>query len=503
MFREKVSRRRFLGNAGKAVLGSGMLYAVGGQLIRPRHLSAGGQQEAVRVEGGDVWRQYAGTKLVFMSENTPPSSAIKAMAQDFFDLTGMEIDIRQDTLSTVQQKIGIDLRGGTTDYHLNYDQDKPVGTLFADYWADMTPFMNDSTLPQDPEGYAADKWGPNWLAIAGQFYDRNRIVALPYDNAVAVMFYRQDLFEKYSNRFQSEFGYPLEYTRDTTWKNVLDFMKFFNRPEVTEVEYGYGFQAKEGWAGQLDYQRPLYAHGQWQEWDMPNQYIGTREPGPCRWGDDQSIMTLGKMQELFDNAHPESLSWDWSGVNNAFQTGKVAMAINYGEFAASCEDPNQSVAAGGKIGYGMDPKGEPSWIVNGGQAVNATNLGIGGIAINGNLSTDMQRAAWIFVVWATSRALQKRVLTDLGGTPTRMSVMNDPEVKAGMTRPTTMPNALTFPASLEGCQEPHIVPGPKIPKFNEYMTIQSVEIAKCMSKQQSPEQTARALKTKLDQMHGV
>ena len=496
MFREKMSRRSFLQNAGKAALGGGLLMAVGGMIEKPKF------GFSATKKGDDLWRQYAGTKLIFMSENTPPSSAIKARAKEFFDLTGMEIDIRQDVLSTVQEKCGIDLKGGSTAYHLNYAQDKPMGTIFADYWADMKDFMTDSTLPQDPEGYGDDKWGYRWLDVCGRFYGEDKIVALPYDNAVAVMFYRKDLFEKYTKEFEKEFGYPLQYTDNTTWKNMLDFMKFFNKGKYN-VEYGYGFQGLEGWAGQLDFQRPLFAHGQWQEWEMEDQFVGTRNPGPCKWGDDQSIMSLTKMKDLYKSAHPESLSWDWSGVNNAFQTGKVAMCVNYGEFAATVEDPKQSVAAGGKVGYGMDPKGEPSWIVNGGQAVNATNYGIGGIAINGNLSKDLQRASYIFAMWATSKKLQKLVLETLGGTPTRMSVLNDPDVVKGMKRPTTMPNALTYPATLKGCKPPHVVPGPKIPKWNEYATIQCIEIARCMAGKQSPEATAKSLKKKLDQIHGV
>jgi multiple sugar transport system substrate-binding protein len=496
MFRGRFSRRQFC----KAAAGTGMLYAAGGFLSRPKVWAA--TKEAKATGDAALWRQYAGSKLIFLSENTPPSSAIAARKKEFFDLTGIEIDIRQDVLSTVQEKVGIDLRGGGKEYHLNYAQDKPMGCQFADNWFDMTPFMNDHTLPQDPEGYGDDKWGYRWLDVCGRFYDRDRIVSLPYDNAVALMFYRQDLFEKHSKEFEKQFGYPLVYTDDTTWKNIIDFMKFFNGGKYG-VEYGYGFQGLEGWAGQLDFQRPLYAHGEWQEWDMKDQFIGTRNPGPCRWGDDQSVMSLTKMQELYKHAHPESLSWDWSGVNNAFQTGKVAMCINYGEFAASVEDPKQSVAAGGKVGYGMDPKGEKSWIVNGKKAVNATNYGIGGIAINGNLSKDMQRAAWIFSIWATSKPLQLSVLQELGGTPTRMSVLTDPIVVKGMKRPTTMPNALTYPACLKAVVAPHVVPGPKIPKWNEYATIQCIEIAKCMAGKQGPAETAKTLKKKLDQLHGV
>jgi len=506
MSSEKMSRRKFLEKTGLAALSGGLLYAVGGSIAKPKFGFAGGQKEKEVIKkqgGGDVWRQYAGTKLIFMSENTPPSSAIKAYSKEFYDLTGMEIDVQQDVLSTVQEKVGIDLKGGTTGYDLNYAQDKPMNTMFADYWVDLHEFINDDTLPQDPEGYGQDVWGYRWLDVTGYFYNRDRLVSLPYDNAVCVMFYRKDLFEKYSNQFEKEYGYPLEYTDDTTWKNVMDFAKFFNNPKIKEVEYGIGFQGLEGWAGQLDFQRPLFSHGQWEEWSFDDPFIGTRNPGPCHWGDDQSVETLKHMQDLYALGHPESLSWNWSGVNTAFQTGKVAMCPNYGEFAATVEDPDQSIAAGGKTGYGMDPKGEPSWIVNGGKAVNGTNYGIGGIAINGNLSKDLQRASYIFAVWATSAKLQKRVLVELGGTPTRMSVLTDPEVVKGMKRPTKMPNALTYPATLKGVIPPHVVPGPKIPKWNEYSVIQCIELSKCMAKKQGPEETAKILKKKLDQMHGV
>jgi multiple sugar transport system substrate-binding protein len=502
---DRLSRREFIKRSGMAALSGGLLYAVGGSIARPRFSYAGKDKEGGVKKGtsGDPWRQYEGTKLIFMSENTPPSYAIKTRAQEFYDLTGMEIEIRQDTLSTVQEKVGIDLKGGTTSYHLNYAQDKPLSTMFADYWADYYKFINDDTLPQDPDGYGPEVWGPNWLDTTGFFYTRDRLVALPYDNAIAVTMYRQDLFEKYSKQFEAEYGYPLEFTKETTWKNVLDMGKFFNKPSIKEVEYGVGFQALEGWAGQLCYQRILFSHGQWEEWDFEDPYVGTRNPGPCKWGDDQSLETLSHMKELFNVAHPESLSWNWSGVNTGYTTGKIAICFNYGEFAASVEDPDNSVAAGGRTAYALCPKGEPSWIVNGGRAVNGTNYGIGGIAINGNLSEDMQRAAFIFAIYATSAKVQKEVLKELGGTPTRMKVLNDPEVKKAMTRPTTMPNALTYPPSLEGCTAPNDVPGPKIPKFNEYMQTQTIEISKFLAGQQSADAAARTLKRRLDQMHGV
>ena len=85
MFNDKISRRQFLRTAGKTALGGSLLVAVGGTITKPKFGFAGtkekGGGEVKKAEGGDLWRQYAGTKLIFMSENTPPSSAVKAYSQ--------------------------------------------------------------------------------------------------------------------------------------------------------------------------------------------------------------------------------------------------------------------------------------------------------------------------------------------------------------------------------------------------------------------------------------
>ena len=109
------------------------------------------------------WKQYSGSKLVFMSENTPPSFAIRENLKPFYDLTGIEVEILTDDLPVVQQKVGIDLRGGKADFHLNYVQDKPIGAPFADFYANLLDFTGDDTLPQDPEGYGQEVWFENFL----------------------------------------------------------------------------------------------------------------------------------------------------------------------------------------------------------------------------------------------------------------------------------------------------------------------------------------------------
>ncbi|NMM45703.1 carbohydrate ABC transporter substrate-binding protein [Rhodospirillaceae bacterium KN72] len=497
----KVSRRKFLelGGGAAGALGVGSMAVGLGTTITRRPVYAASSEEA-------KWRQYEGTKLVFMSENTPPSFAIRDNIKAFYDKTGIEVEIITDGLPVVQQKIGIDLRSGNSDFALNYVQDKPIGAPFADFFADLTPLIGDDTLPQDPEGVDRDAWFPNFRDACGLYYDSDRLIALPYDSAVACTFYRQDLFEKYSKLFEQEYGYRMEYTADTTWQNVLDFATFFKALKESGEDVPYGYAQHNGsfaWTTQLDIQRLQFANGRWTDFDVDDK-LGSREPGPTNWGDEQSILIMEKQKALGDVSHPDNLANGTLELNTVYQSGQIAMQVQYHEFAASVENPETSVAAGGRTGYGPCPKGVPEWIVNGGPAVNGTNCGIGGIGINGNASDDVKRAAYIFSIWATSRDTQFNVLKGVGGTPTRKSVMDIPEVQKARQRPTDMPNALTFDAVYDyGIKDPHFVLGPKFPEANEYHNIVAAEMQSCLAGRTTAEETCNRIKEQIDNLNGV
>ena len=498
----RISRRKFLELGGRAAMGLGIgSLAVGlNSTILKHRVQAASSEDA-------KWRQYEGSKLVFMSENTPPSFAIKDNIKAFHDKSGIEVEILTDQLPMVQQKVGIDLRSGKSDYHLNYIQDKPIGAPFADFYVDLTPLIGDDTLPQDPEGYGRDAWFPNFLDACGVYYDRDRLIAFPYDCAVACTFYRQDIFEKYGKDFEKDYGYRLEFTKDTTWKQMYDICSFFKKlRESGNTKVPYGFSQQQGsfaWTVQLEIQRVMFANGRWIAFDIDDK-LGSRHPGPANWGDKQSIFIMQKYKDIADVCHPDNLAMDPFMVNNAYQSGKIAIQIQYHEFAASIEDKEKSVAAGGRTAYAPCPKGDPEWILNKGEAVNGTNCGIGGIGINANAPDAIKRAAYIFAIWATSRDTQLLVLKRLGGTPTRRSVLEVEEVKKAEKRPTTMPNALTFPAVYDyGIKDPNFVLGPKIPESNEYHKIITTESQRCLAGKISAEEACKRIKKQIDFVNEV
>ncbi len=302
---KRINRRKFLelGGGAAAGLGIGGLTLGLGSTITRSKVQAASSDDA-------KWKQYAGSKLTFMSENTPPSFAIRDNIKAFTDLTGIEVEILTDDLPVVQQKVGIDLRGGKSDYVLNYVQDKPIGSPFADFYTDMTPMFGDATLPQDADGYGDDAWFENYLSACGRFYAEGKIIALPYDCAVACTFYRQDLFEANSKDFEAEYGKRLEFTKDSTWKDVTDMAAFFKKAKEAGKDVPYGYAQHHGsfaWTTQLDIQRFLFANGRWQDWNIDDK-LGSKEPGKTNWGDEQSILMMTKFKELADVCHPDNLA---------------------------------------------------------------------------------------------------------------------------------------------------------------------------------------------------
>ena len=498
---KRIPRRKFLelGGGVAAAMGAGSVAVGLSSVIVRNPVQAASSDDA-------KWKQYSGSKLVFMSENTPPSFAIRDNLTPFKELTGIDVEILTDDLPVVQQKIGIDLRGGKADFQLDYVQDKPIGAPFADFFADLNEFIKDETLPQDPDGVGADAWFENYLDACGVMYTRDRLISFPYDSAVACTFYRQDLFEKHGPDFEKEHGYRMEFTKDTTWKNLYEFAAFFKklRDAGQDVPYGYAqHQGSFAWTTQLDIQRMMFAHGQWTEFDIDDK-LGSKEPGPTKWGDEPSVFLMGKFKEQAEVCHPDNLANGTLQLNTVYQAGQIAMQVQYNEFAASIEDEKTSKAAGGKTAYAPCPKGEADWVKNGGQVVNGCNCGIGGIGINGNASDDMKRAAYLFSLWSTSKETQYSVLKGVGGTPTRKAVMDMPGVAEARQRPSTMPNALTFDAVYDfGIKDPNFVLGPKIPQANEYHQIIATEVQRCISGQTDAAEACEAIRSQVDDLHDL
>lgn len=476
-----ISRRGFLGMTG-GLAGAGLLAAAG----------CGGESARQSTGTGDMWKQFSGTTIQFISENTPPTAAIAANLGPFQEKTGIKVEISQVKLPQLVKQVGLDFGSGKGQYHVVYADPYQVLAPYYQGLAPLNSFNDNGNLPSIPQG--VDDFIPAQLAAAGRFQNEQDLYALPYDCPTMIWFYRKDLFDKYGQRMGDDLGFDPTPSQNITWEQYYRIAQWFN-DNVDEVQYGTGHQAKQHDSLMCDFSNVLWSFGgDYFEGGQRVGRLGTENPGPSTLNGPEAIEAAGFYRKLLDIAHPGSTSWDWTGAANAFKGGQMAMCPNWHENAADFAAEGTETA--GKVGYAPLPKGPQR---------SANIYGGTGIGINSSASEQHQGAAWLFLVWATSPESQKTGLfsDDGGGTPTRQSVYEMPEVREAAQRPSEAPNMLTDDAVTTAWKTENVGFRPKIPSWLDCDTAIFTELSKMLAGGKGPQEAMTAAKQGCDQATGA
>ena len=452
-------------------------------LAVPGTLSAcgGSGKKAPTPVSTDEWRQFAGTTLNFISENTAPTSAIAANLKPFKDLTGIDVKFSQLELTALVQKVALDFASGLGAYHVVYADPYQVLAPYHAAIADLNTFNDDPNLPKIRD---LKDFIPTQLDAAGRFVDRTKLYALPYDAPTLIWMYRKDIFEKHRGRMQDDLGFDPFPSDSSTWEQFYEISSWIRKNASGDVPYGSGHQAKQHDSLMNDFSNVLWAYGGDYFANGPDVgRYGSDDPGTPLLDRPESIAGAEMYRKLVSIAHPASTGWDWAGLAEAFMAGQVAMGAEWHEFAAGIEKSRIA----GKVGYARLPRGPKR---------SANMYGGTGIAINAVTPIREQKAAWLFVNWATSPETQLSNLKSKvgGGTPTRQSIYRLPEVEAARKPPSAMPNVLTTDAVFEAWKPQNIGLRPKIAAWNECDTVIFTELSKMLSGSQSAEDCMRNAK---------
>ncbi len=430
---------------------------------------------------GFDWKQFSGVTLNFISENTPPSSALAKQIKDFEDVTGIKVNITQTDLGAVVEKVGLDFGSKKGQYQIVYADPYQLLAPYADKYVDLNKFNNDPALPHVPGGL--DDFIKSQLLVTAYFGDDTKLLALPYDCPTMIWMYRKDIIEKYKDQFQKDKGYDWTPGGNLTWDQYYEMADWIDKNvPKDEVKYGTGQQAKQYDSLMCDFSNVLAANGG-DYFAAPHLGdIGTAKPGKCLLTSPAGMKSAEFYKKLVGIADPASTSWDWTGLAEAFAAGEVAFAPNWHEFASTLENPATSKIAG-KVGYAILPKGDTR---------SANIYGGTGIAINADAPEKEQKAAWLFLIWATAPQTELMVLqSPVGGeTPVRNSVYNLDIVKKGMTPGTPeskqMLNLLPMPATLEAWKLENVYMRPKIPQWLQVDTVVYTHLSNMLAGTEAP-----------------
>jgi multiple sugar transport system substrate-binding protein len=363
-------------------------------------------------------RKYEGTTLNFIVENNLYANILSHESEEFSEITGINIKIRAVDFDTLVQKVNLDLIGQAGKYQLIYVDPYQTLNRFHKYLEVMNPYTKNKNLPQVngfPEDFFEDQ-----TAVSSYFEDDKKIYTVPFDSTTMILYYRKDIFDKYRDDFMKEKGY--DWTpggSEFTWTRYTEVAKWIDENVPNEeVEYGSGIMAKEHNSVFCEFSNIMASYGGDYFSDEKINTYGLKNFNEVNVLDKNFIEALDMYKKVASVSAPQSVNWNWTNLARGFRNGEVAMMVNWDENYTYVEDEKNSEVAG-KVGYATLPYGDTR---------SANIYGGSGIGINKYASNEEKQAAWLYIVWATSKDMQLKVLThpEGGSIPTRKSAYQDP-----------------------------------------------------------------------------
>lgn len=363
-------------------------------------------------EGYDI-RQFEGMTLNFIVENNLYANILSHESEEFSEVTGINVKIRAVDFDTLVQKVNLDFIAQAGEYQLVYVDPYQTLNRFHEYLEVLNPYNSNPAMPKI-EGFM-DDFVESQTEVCSYFENDSNVYSVPFDSTTMILYYRKDIFDKYRDRFMSEMGY--DWTPGTsgfTWDRYYEAAKWIdeNVPN-NEVKYGSGLMAQKHNSIFCEFSNILAAYGGDYFSDDKINSLGLKTFSRINVLDESFIQALDMYKKIASVSAPQSTNWNWTDLAKEFRDGEVAMMANWDENYTYVEDPVHSKVAG-KVGYAVLPYGD----------VRSANIyGGSGIGINKYADEREKQAAWLYIVWATSRDMQLKVLKhpEGGSLPTRKS----------------------------------------------------------------------------------
>ncbi len=335
------------------------------------------------------WRQAQGTEIRLLALRAWFGDHWRANLAEFEKLTGIKVIIEDYPEDPFRQKLAVEMAGKSKSVDVFTTGTMREGRQFANlgWYADLTPMINDPALTAkswDKDDFIDAVWR------AHQFEGKQ--FAVPIQSNVQLLYYRKDLFDAA--------GLAPPRTLDEL---EVAAKRLHNPPSV------YGFVSRG---------RKTQAPYSWSHWLFANGGSWATPDGKPAINAPAGIAATEQYARLLRNyGDPGAADAGPSEVQTLFLQGRAAMILDAVSWAGLFSDASRSKVAG-KWAGALAPSG----------AGGATyELWAWSLAISP--FSDKQKAAWLFVQWATSKEIQKPLHHRSFPMP-RKSLWNDPEWKA-------------------------------------------------------------------------
>jgi multiple sugar transport system substrate-binding protein len=225
-----------------------------------------------------------------------------------------------------------------------------------------------------------------------------KVYGLPFDNYSGLLFYNKCQLK------DAGFDKP-----PATWAELKDVYG----PKLTDPakkHYAYALQSLRGETQSADsFMRVL--------WPFGGSLLDKTFHSNLLSKESQDGLKF--RQDLLKIMPPGIVSYDHSESVNALAQGQVSMITEWSAFYGTLTDPKTS-----KLGDCLGVAPEPA-----GPAGRLPALGGFSLAVTGHAPEAQQKAAWIFIQWATSEKIA-RAYVEAGGVSGRSAIYEQPDIKA-------------------------------------------------------------------------
>lgn len=361
-------------NAGAAAVGAA-----------PAHAEWSLEQAAAPYKGTDV-------NVIFLDR--PGYRAIIKLLPEFEKKTGIKInyEIVPYENSREKQVLNFTSKGDLTMALVDLVW---MGEFAENGWIQpVDQFVNDPAIA-DPK-LNIKGFFPLLLDAFGSW--GGKVYGLPFDNYSGLLFYNKCMLK------DAGFDKPPE-----TWDELYTtYAPKLNHPE--KKQYAYALQSLRGETQSADsFMRVLWPFGgSLLDKTFHSNLLST-----------ESQHGLKFRQDLMKYMPPGVVSYDHAEAANALAQGQVAMITEWSAFYSTLTDPATS-----KIGDCLAVAPEPA-----GPAGRLPALGGFSLAVASQATPAQQKAAWLFIQWATSEDIA-RAYVEAGGVSGRTSIYEQADIKA-------------------------------------------------------------------------
>jgi multiple sugar transport system substrate-binding protein len=389
-------RRRFL----KLAAAMGLLTGLTTNCQWPGRDTAISSGEGTQV--GLNWRQFAGTSLTLLLNDHPWTAGVQPFLSEFESITGIQLEVRVVPEPDYFQVMEASLREQSNEIDAFF---LPMDSTAYRLWQEdlLLPLMamvNDPQLTAPtynlfdfPENFRLSAMYP-----PGE--DGQDLFGIPITFEVYVLFYNKLLVA--------------EHLGGVVPKTMADLVQAADH--IKQIGQGrfYGAVMRGVQSDAIIDTVTGIVLNSWGEQSAPlpyNLWFDHDWSSP-RLTDPRIVQGLETYARLMQAGPTQIKTIDWPQATRLFQDGRAAFYIDASLFGPGYEDVAKSAIAG-QVGYAVLPRFHDTSL---------TGHWLWGLGIA--QQTRHPKAAWLFVQWATSPAMEAQIAVSTGGAPRFSSWLN-------------------------------------------------------------------------------